>query len=45
MPICYFHQLLQACDAISGARRAAGREILEELFKADKEMETLALAK
>ncbi|MBK6730183.1 MAG: ribonuclease Y [Bacteroidetes bacterium] len=36
--------IVQACDAISGARPGARREILESYLKRIKEMETLALA-
>ncbi len=35
--------IIQACDAISGARPGARREILESYLKRIKEMETLAL--
>src|SRR4029077_17740713 len=36
--------VVQACDAISGARPGARREILESYLKRIKEMENLALA-
>ena len=36
--------IVQACDAISGARPGARREILESYLKRIKEMENLALA-